>query len=224
MNKSGITFGIVGIIIGLTVGFFGANYLNRNSEGQISGSPAPLNSPGNMASPRNTAPGAQFADVQKVIDLAKTEPDNYEAQIEAGEMFSKIERFEEALPYYETAHKLKPEDLKANIILGNGYFDAKQYEKAGTYYAKALEIDPNNVSVRTDYGLTFFLREPNDTDRAIVEFKKSLEIDPDHELTLQNLSAALNEKRDEKELAITLEKLKQVNPNNAAIKRLEADQ
>lgn len=222
MNKSGITYGVVGIIIGLTAGFFGANYLNRNSNTKSPATAIQSSIPANVNQQGNITPGAQFADVQKVIDLAKNEPDNFEAQIAAGKMFSKIQRFDEALPYYEAAHKIKPADLDANIVLGNGYFDAKQYGKAETYYAKALEIDPKNVGVRTDYGLTFFVREPNDVDRAIVEFRKSLEIDPNHELTLQNLSAALSQKGNLKELSETLAKLKAVNPNNAAIKKLGA--
>ncbi|MCB1024841.1 MAG: tetratricopeptide repeat protein [Acidobacteria bacterium] len=223
MNKNGISFGIIGIVIGLTVGFFGANYLNRNAENAGAGAPLQPQVPANMPSQGNIPSGAPLADVQKVLDRAKEEPENYQAQIEAGEMYTKIQRFDQALPFYEAAQKLKPADLNSNIVLGNGYFDAKQYEKAETYYAKALEIDPKNVGVRTDYGLTFFLREPSDPERSIMEYRKALEIDPKHELTLQNLSAALKEKGDKEELIKTLAALKEVNPNNKVIKQLESD-
>ncbi len=213
MNKTGITYGILGIVIGLAVGFFGANYLNRNAATETSIPSSNL--PTGAQQVQN--PAGQLADVQKVLDRAKAEPDNFDAQIEAGEMYAQIERFDNALEFYERAQKIKPDDFRANVKLGNAFFDAKQFEKAEEFYAKAIEIDPKEPNVRTDLGLTYFLREPSDPDRAIAEYKKSLEIDSNHELTLQNLLAALKEKGDKEELAKTLAKLKLVNPNNPVI-------
>ncbi len=213
MNKTAITYGILGIVIGLAVGFFGANYLNRNAATETGISSANLPA----GAPQVQNPTGQLADVQKVLDLAKNEPDNFDAQIEAGEMYAQIERFDKALEFYERAQKIKPDDFQANVKLGNAFFDAKQFEKAEEFYAKAIVIDPKDPNVRTDLGLTYFLREPSDPDRAIAEYKKSLEIDSNHELTLQNLLAALKEKGDKDELAKTLAKLKEVNPNNPVI-------
>jgi len=179
MNKNGFIYGMIGLMIGLAVGFFGANYLNRNSVNEvISETPiTPVSVPGGT-----TNPGTQIADVQKVLGKAKSEPDNYEAQIEAGAMYSKIKKFEKAFEFYERAQKIRPHDFAANVKLGNVYFDAQQYEKAEVVYAKAIEINPKDPNVRTDFGLTFFLRKPADTERAIAEYRKSLAIDPNPRL------------------------------------------
>ena len=107
------------------------------------------------------------------------------------------------------------------IKAGNAYFDGEKYEIAETWYQRALEKDPKNISVRTDLGLTFFLREPRDIDRAIKEYKTSLAINPEHEISLQNLALAYGEKGDKENLKLTIEKLKKVNPKNPAVTKSE---
>ncbi|MEJ7713883.1 MAG: tetratricopeptide repeat protein [Pyrinomonadaceae bacterium] len=73
-------------------------------------------------------------------------------------------------------------------------------------------MKPNDVNVRTDLGLTFVFRKPEKYDRAIAEFRKSLEVNPKHEQTLQNLAFALAQKQDMTEAQAVLKKLEEVNP------------
>ena len=61
-------------------------------------------------------------DVQKVLDRAKNEPENAQAQIEAGDMYAKIGRFDEAVAFYENANKTNPKDFQTNIKLANALF------------------------------------------------------------------------------------------------------
>ncbi|MGI9054310.1 MAG: tetratricopeptide repeat protein [Pyrinomonadaceae bacterium] len=93
----------------------------------------------------------------------------------------------------------------------------EKFEAAEKWYLSALQKTPNDINIRTDYALTFFLRNPRDVDRAVKEYKISLGIDPNHELTLQNLAIAYQEKKDTENLQKTLDALKKVNPNNPAI-------
>ena len=222
MNKNSVIFGVLGIFVGLAIGFFGANALNRKTatDKQNTSAAAPLTNP--QSPQTGTNPAGMLADVQATLDKAKSEPENFDAQQKAGEMYSKIRRFDTALEFYEKAQKIKPNDFSANSALGNAYFDLKQYEKAQTAYANALEINPKDVAVRTDYGLTFYLHEPGDTDRAISEYRKSLKIDSNHELTLQNLIVALNEKGQNEEAAKALATLKGVNPENDLVKKFDS--
>ena len=85
----------------------------------------------------------------------------------------------------------------------------------------ALARKKDDFLVRTDYGLTFFLGEPKDIERAIKEYKTSLAINPNHEQTLQNLAVAYSEKKDVEGLKETIGKLEKVNPNNKIIQRLK---
>ncbi len=228
MNKNSITFGIIGLIVGLTIGFMGANSLNRNASVSQEIPPNPATAPQSVQPPSQppngqNPQGGMLEDVQKTLDKAKNQPENFEAQIEAGRMYAQIQRFDEALEFFQKGQQLKPDDFAANALLGNAFFDAKQFENAETYYAKALEIKPNEVTIQSDYATTFFRRKNPDYERAMKEFEKALEINPKHEVTIYNMGLAYFFKGDKDNAAKTLERLKQVNPSSDLIKRLEQE-
>ncbi|MFL6374004.1 MAG: tetratricopeptide repeat protein, partial [Pyrinomonadaceae bacterium] len=154
---------------------------------------------------------------QAAIDKAKQNPQDYEAQMTAADLYYQIKRFDDASKYYEAAAELKPGEKEAMVKAGNAYFDGEKYPEAEKWYVQALAKDPKDVDVRTDLGLTFFLREPRDIDKAIENYKASLAISPKHEITLQNLVIAYKEKGDTAAYQKTLDELRSVNPNNPAI-------
>lgn len=232
-------FGVLGLVVGLAVGFVGANSMNKTSPGQAapanqmaantsaSGVPnLPADHPPLGTSSGNTSSGggdvdqtkaAQMPQIAAAIDKAKQQPKDYDAQMTAADLYYQIERFDDAAVFYEAANKIKPGEVEPMVKAGNSYFDAEKYEAAEKWYVKALEKDPKNINARTDLGLTFFLREPRNIERAIKEYKAALAIEPDHEITLQNLALAYTESGDKENLARTMEKLKSVNPNNPVI-------
>ena len=118
------------------------------------------------------------------------------------------------------------------VELGNQNFEAGRYEVAEGWYRQALEKNPDDINVRTDLGLTYFFRTPRDTESAIAEFRRSLERDPRHELTLQNMTAVLASRaalrdadaalrrRSLEEAEQTLARLEAINPSNPALPNL----
>ena len=241
MKKESLMFGILGLVVGLVIGFMGANSLNRSAAGQIppvtaTGTTASAGAPsgGNPNLPADHPPigtsgsgqpasGAALPQVTAALDKAKQQPQNYEAQMTAADLYYQIQSFDDAAKFYEAAAKLKPGEAEPMIKAGNAYFDGEKYEQAEKWYMQALAKNPKDINVRTDLGLTFFLRSPRDIDRAIKEYKTSLETDPNHEITLQNLALAYTENGDKESLVKTLERLKKVNPNNPVIKKAEAN-
>lgn len=239
MKKESIMLGVLGLIMGLVIGFMGANSLNRSQAGQIAQAPTasssttasnpnlpadhpPIGTGGTTATDQ-PASGAPQTQVTAAIDKAKAQPNDYEAQMTAADLYYQIQRFEDAAKFYEIAAKLKPGESEPMIKAGNAYFDGEKYELAEKWYMQALQKNPKDINVRTDLGLTFFLRTPRDIDRAIKEYKTSLEADPNHEITLQNLALAYTENGDKESLVKTLERLKKVNPNNPVIKKAESN-
>lgn len=220
-----ILTGIIGLLIGLIIGFVGANRLNENSNSvqtqtDLNSNP-PFNQQIHSADIKEQSPnGSMIADVQKVLDKAKNEPENAQAQTEAGDMYAKIGRFAEAAAFYENAQKTNPKDFQTNLKLANAYFDSNQFEKAAEFYEQALKIDPNDVGARTDFGITFVERANPDYDRAIKEFESSLKTDPKHEPTLYNLSVAYFKKGDMEKARTALKQLEAANPNSTLIERL----
>lgn len=226
-------FVVLGLVVGLLIGFVGANNINKSAyeKPQISSTPT-SESDKNPALPPNHPPlsgsgndnlqeGAR-PEVMAAIEKAKAQPQNFEAQMTAADLYYQIQRFDDAAKFYEAAAKVKPDRQEVLVKTGNAYFDAEKYEEAEKWYSKALEKEPKNVDVRTDLGLTFFLRAPRDVDRAMKEYKTSLSIRPDHEITLQNLVLAYDENDDRDDFVSTLEKLKKLNPNNPVVKRIDS--
>ncbi len=218
MNKDNILFTIIGLLAGLIIGFMATNSFNRNS--LMSQNSQPLSAPNAPIMNQQNQTAAMPA-VAEALKVADDNPDNFEAQVKVGEMFARINNFEKAISYFEKALKIKPDDYQTLVILGNLNFDGQKLEVAQKWYEQALVKKPDDVSVRTDLGLTFFLREPKDTNRAIKEYKTSLSINPNHELTLQNLAVAYAEIKDQKGLQETLAKLEKVNPQNQIIQKLK---
>lgn len=143
--------------------------------------------------------------------------------MEAAQLYYQINRFDQALEFLERANKLRPDNYDAVVWLGNVNYDAGRYETAERWYAAALAKNPTDINVRTDLGLTFLLREPSDVDRAIAEFRRSLERNPRHEQTLQNMAVALVRKGNTAEAEATLAKLAEVSPGNPALPQLRSD-
>lgn len=227
MNKDNLLFGVGGLLLGLIIGFMGTNSLNK---GAISPSTAAsdikLNSnvpPGHpdISGGQNSLSGGMQPDIQAAIEKAKRSPDDFDAQIKAGEAYYQIEKFDDAVGFYTRANQLKPDDREVIVQLGNVNFDGNRLDEAEKWYLKALAKKADDVNVRTDLGLTFVFRDPPNYDRAIQEFTRSLEIDPNHTQTLQNLTVAYSKKGDAAKAASTLSKLEAVDPSNAALAKLK---
>lgn len=234
MSKENLLFAVIGLMVGAIIGFTFANSINKNVvatlpvtstnaniAGPLSGNPAlPSDHPplGTSAGTTQSQGGGAIPEVTAAIEKARAEPQNFEAQMTAGDLFYQIQRFEDAAKFYEASNKLKPSELEPMVKLGNALFDADRYTDAEKWYLAALEKNPKDITVRTDLGLTFFLRQPRDIARALKEYEKSLAINPEHEVTLQNVVVAYKESGDMGNLEKTAAKLRAVNPNNPALK------
>ena len=215
MKKENLLLGVIGILAGLIVGYIGTDYLNKSN------SPAPKStgsqSPAAQAGSEPGGAAAAGSDVTAVIEAARREPGNFEAQLRAGGLFRDIRRFEQALDFYQNAVKARPESAEAWTRLGDTLFDLQRFEEATEPYQKSLELNPRNATVKMDLGLCWFLRTPRDLDRAISEFRGALAIDARHEKSLQNLTAALIEKGEQSAARQALDQLIAVNPSNSSI-------
>lgn len=226
MNKNVFIALFAGLLAGAAIGFFGANALNKQEAA------APGNAPlFNAQELQQTLPGGDqtattagaMPDIQKKLDRAMSEPDNFQAQMEAGDMYAQIQKYETAIEFYQKGLALRPDERQANIVLANAYFDSKKFAEAGKYYAKALELDPNDVNARTDLGTTFVEQQPPDLDRAVEEFKAALELDPKREATLYNLGVVYFRKGDIENAKDILAKLEAINPNTQLAAKLRSN-
>jgi tetratricopeptide (TPR) repeat protein len=225
MNKENVLFGIIGLLLGCVIGFMYANSVNQSGPSR----PAPVaGMPSNTAIPPGhpdigaSNSGMQPA-VQEAIAKARAAPDDFEAQIKAAEMYYQIQRFDGAIEFLKRAGQLKPDDYETTVNLGNAYFDAQKYEEAEKSYSAALAKKADDVNVRTDLGLTFVFRGSPNYDHAIQEFQRSLDLDPNHIQTLQNLTVAYTKKGDSAKAKAILARLEGLDSTNSAIAKLRDD-
>ncbi len=217
MKKDNILFGIIGLLIGLIIGFIATNQLNRLENNQIKPNTTAANTQPNSQQ-GNTK--AALPAVAESIEVADKNTEDFSAQLKAGEMFGRINNFPKAIEYFERANKLRPEDFRTLVLLGNATYDSKDWEKSAFWYEKALVLKPDDIDVRTDFGVTFVNRQTPDYQRAIKEFLTSLKTNPNHEPTLFNLSVAYRNIGDKIAFDETKSKIKDVE----LLKKLDASQ
>jgi tetratricopeptide (TPR) repeat protein len=225
MSKDNILYALVGVGFGLFFGFVFVAWANQRAV-----QARPQAATESEAGATDAQSSIAVADQQKMQSViadaskhARENPQDYNAQMTAGGINYKAQQYEDALEFFLKANQLKPDEVEPVIQLGNVNYDAGRLTAAEKWYTAALLKEPDNINVRTDLGLTFLLRQPPDNDRAIAEFRRSLELDPRHEQTLQNLVVALTHKGDKAEAQATLKRLQAVNPDNAAIPKLQSD-
>ena len=230
--KREILFGVIGVFAGLVIGFIFANSINKNQI--ISAAPAEMKTnsnlpPGHPAvgdtgdGSKPMTPGAADPEIQAAIEKAKKSPADFDAQVAAAEAYYKVEQFDDAIGFLKAANKLKPDDRELVVHLGNANFDAEHYAEAEKWYTAALAKKADDVNVRTDLGLTFVFRTPPNYDRAIQEFNRSLEIDPNHIQSLQNITVSYTKKGDAAKATAALAKLESVEPSNKSLAKLREE-
>lgn len=145
-----------------------------------------------------------------------------------GAMKQDVNLISEAGRLLQRTYDNNPKDYDVIVALGNvkydiGYFkkDFESFKKAREFYLKALEQKPNDADVRTDYGLTFYLAEPPEMDKAVAEFEKSLQANPKHTRALQFITQALLKQNKKPEAEKYLARLKEINPNTPDLANFE---
>jgi tetratricopeptide (TPR) repeat protein len=169
------------------------------------------------------AGGAQPAmpEVQAKLKAADDNPQDYDAQMQAAEMFHRINNPEKTLYYLQRAYALQPNDFDTLLILANETFDAGKYADAQPLYQKAIEVRPDNLDVRTDLGTTYW--KLNQLDKAVDAFQTVLRTNPKHEFALRNLAVVSIQKGDAATAEDAINRLSAVSPQNEALASLRQD-
>ena len=90
----------------------------------------------------------------------------------------------------------EPNNRNALVQLGHNYFDSDQPMKAVETYDKALNIDGNDPDVLTDQGVMY--RRIGWFDKAIKNFEKANELNPQHLQSLYNLGIVYRDDLEDK--------------------------
>lgn len=160
------------------------------------------------------------SDVSATLDRANAEPQSFAAQMKAGDMYSQIGRYDQAVEFYKRGVLINPSNFRANVVLANALFDSQKFEEAEGYYAKALQVEPNDADARTDLAATLIERASPEFDRAIAELKKVRESAPSHKPSLYYLGIATLRKGDRAGAQTILAQLEKIDPASELVGKL----
>ena len=151
MNRENLLFAVIGLLLGFIVGFMFAS--SRATQMQMAGATQnmPADHPPIGAQSGGTDPAAMREQVTAQIAKARNEPQNFDAQVQAANLFWQIQRYDQAIEFLLKANKLKPTDYETVATLGLVNLDAGHYDQAETWYRAAIKMRSDDE--RTAAGL-----------------------------------------------------------------------
>ena len=121
-------------------------------------------------------PGGMQAEVTASIEKARSEPQNFDAQLKAAELYYQIQRFDQSIEYLLKANQLKPTDYQTVVFLGMVNLDAGYYDTAERWYRAALKMKSDDIMVLAGITETMLQkRNAKEAETAIAQLEK---VDP----------------------------------------------
>ena len=182
MTRENLLFAIIGILFGFIVGFMFASTMSQRSAPVAASTADNRNLPANhpqVQSGDSKNPQQVFADVQEAIAKARSEPNNFDAQMKAAELYYQIQRYDQALEYLLKANQLKPDSYEPIVALGQVNIDTQHYDQAEKWLKAALLKKPEDVRVLAS--LTYALLQKGDAAAATKAIETLEKVDPKNE-------------------------------------------
>ncbi len=237
MERKFLWISLAAVAISFAGGFILANALNRAELTAVRSENERLRSEVSASAADDPRSELTDEEIRTKIAEADNNPDNFQFQKTLGlalyryaAMKKDPDLLAESVRLLTRAGDLQKTDQDVLIGLGNAYFDIGYFRKDNAslirsreFYSKALQKTPDDVDIRTDLGLTYFLMEPPDDDRAAAEFQKSLSINAKHEKTLQFMIQTLLRQKKIAEAGSLLVRLREINPANETLIQLSAE-
>lgn len=119
----------------------------------------------------------------------RSDAESYKAQLNLGQSYVELERWEEASTHLGIASRLRPRS--AVIHNGLAYALWRRGDEAGaaTHYEKTIRLSPDLAAARTSYG--DLLMRQGDTDAAIEQYQHAARLTPRDARTHRQLARAL---------------------------------
>ena len=149
MTRENILFAIIGILLGFIVGFMLASSMSQKQamlQASADSQTMPSDHPP-VGAQGARDPQAVREQVTASLEKARNEPKNFEAQIEAANLYYQIQRYDDAIEFLLKANQLQPTDYRTVTLLGMVNLDAGHYDTAEKWYRAAMKIRSDDVMV-----------------------------------------------------------------------------
>ena len=235
MRLKTVWFTLAGILLGFAIGFLLANSINRSLINQLR---SDLENAKTSASQTGTASDRDLSDEEIRDKIAEADADPTNAAFQKnlglalyryGSIKNDPKIISEAIRLLERASKLSPADNDVIVGLGNAWFDVgyankdnSAFEKARGYYKSELGRTPQDAGIQTDLGMTYFLYDPPDDQKATDEFRKALVSDPNNQKALEFIIQSTTRQGDRQSARKYLDILRATYPSDESISSLAA--
>jgi tetratricopeptide (TPR) repeat protein len=219
VNKNKYVVALIGLAAGFVVSFFLTQNYNKANAGPPSSSGGGVTAAGGAGGQQ-----AMMGQVQQVIEKAKSNPNDFQAQVEAARVFNQIGRTAETVDYLKKAYAIdasKFNQLGAAGFIGQYYFDQKNYPEAEVWLTRAIKAEPGEAELYIALAETYVQREPPQPDQAIAQLQQALNVNSKSGHALGHLIEAYALKKDARSAEDTLKRLKDADPTNERISKLE---
>ena len=182
MSRENLLFGIIGILLGFIVGFmFASSMSQKTQQAQLPSASQgmPADHPPVGAQNPSGNPDDVRAQVTESIEKARKEPTNFEAQLQAADLYYQIQRYDQAIEFLLKANQLKPTDYRTVTLLGMVNLDAGHFETAEKWYRAALKMKDDDIMVAA--GLAEATLQKGDAKAAEEAIAKVEKIDPSNQ-------------------------------------------
>lgn len=183
MNRENLLFAIIGILLGFIVGFMFASSMSQKPAQTQTASASqnmPADHPPVGAQGSAMDPAAMREQVTAQIEKARNEPNNFDAQIKAAELYYQIQRYDQAIEFLLKANTLKPTDYETVAVLGLVNLDAGHYDQAEKWYRAAIKMKPDDERVLAGLAAATLQKgDANAAEDAIAQLEKAYPSSPD---------------------------------------------
>ena len=181
MSRENLLFAIIGILLGFIVGFMFASSMSQKQATQLAGAASqglPADHPPIAGGGGQNAPDPQAmrAEVAGQLEKARNEPNNFDAQIKAAQLYYQIQRYDQAIEFLLKANTLKPTDYQTVVALAVTNLDAEHYDTAERWYRAAMKMKSDDVMVLA--GLADTTLKKGDAKAAEDAIAKLEKVDP----------------------------------------------
>ena len=180
MNRENLLFAIIGLLLGFIVGFIFASSMSQKTQTQSASASQglPADHPP-IGAQSGGDPAAMREQVTAQIAKARNEPQNFDAQVQAANLFYQINRYDQAIEFLLKANQLKPTDYETVANLGLVNLDAGHFDQAEKWYRAALKMKSDDVMVLA--GLAATTLEKGDAKAAEDAIAQLEKVDPNAE-------------------------------------------
>lgn len=148
--RTNLSLAVIGLVLGLAGGFKIANWQYRRLAGEslqqsVAQAASQLPSQGGGANLNPEQRNQMLNEVKAMIDKAKANPNDVEAQLDVADQFIQISRPDEATEFLVQAQKTNPNDSRVLHGLALVYSMKSQFPEAIKAAKRSLELKPDNT-------------------------------------------------------------------------------